>query len=124
MQTRAVRDGDEWVVNGQKVWTSGGHYARWAILLARTDPDVPKHRGLSFFLSTCTSPASRSAPLRQMTGRAEFNEVFLTDARVPPRPTSLGDEGDGWRVALEILAHERASMDADTGGGMIPGDST
>ena len=81
VQTRAVRDGDEWVVNGQKVWTSGGHYARFAILVARTNPEVPKHRGLSFFLIDMDQPGVDPRPLRQMTGDAEFNEVFLTDAR-------------------------------------------
>jgi alkylation response protein AidB-like acyl-CoA dehydrogenase len=117
--TRAVRDGDEWVVNGQKVWTSGGHYARWAILVARTNPDVPKHRGLSFFLLDMHQPGVESRPLRQMNGNAEFNEVFLSDARVP-HANLVGAEGDGWRVALEVLAHERASLDADAGGGMQP----
>ena len=114
LQTRAMRDGDEWVVNGQKVWTSGGHYARWAILLARTDPDVPKHRGLTFFLIDMRQPGVEPRPLRQMTGHAEFNEVFLTDARVP-HANIVGREGAGWSVALNILAHERASLDADSG---------
>jgi alkylation response protein AidB-like acyl-CoA dehydrogenase len=120
VQTKAVRDGDEWVVNGQKVWTSGGHYAKWAILVARTDPDVPKHRGLTFFLIDMRQPGIEARPLRQMTGDAEFNEVFLTDARVP-HVNMVGEEGGGWGVALNILSHERASLDADadTGGGIM-----
>ena len=120
VQTKAVRDGDEWIVNGQKVWTSGGHYARYAILVARTDADVPKHRGLSFFLVDMHQPGIEPRPLRQMTGDAEFNEVFLTDARV--RADHLvGEVGSGWNVALQILLHERASLDADsdTGGGIM-----
>ena len=118
VQTRAVRDGDEWIVNGQKVWTSGGHYSDLAILLARTDPDVPKHRGLSFFVIDMHQPGVDVRPLRQMNGLAEFNEVFLTDARVP-HENMIGREGDGWRVAMALLQHERASVDADkesTGG--------
>jgi alkylation response protein AidB-like acyl-CoA dehydrogenase len=121
IQTRAVRDGDEWVVNGQKVWTSGGHFARWAILVARTDPDVPKHRGLTFFLIDMQQPGVDPRPLRQMTGHAEFNEVFLTDARAR-HDLVVGDVGAGWSVAVRILGHERASLDADAGDGGFMGD--
>jgi len=96
--TRAVRDGEDWVVNGQKVWTSGAHHARFAILLARTDPDVPKHRGLTYFLCDMTVPGVDVRPLRQITGEAEFNEVFLTDVRIPDGQR-LGAEGQGWAGA-------------------------
>ena len=121
VQTKAVRDGDEWVVNGQKVWTSGGHFARRAILVARTNPDVPKHRGLSFFLVDMEQPGIEPRPLRQMTGDAEFNEVFLTDARVRHEDL-VGELGGGWGVALRLLNHERESLDADADSSGIMGD--
>ncbi|MFV0259720.1 MAG: acyl-CoA dehydrogenase family protein [Acidimicrobiales bacterium] len=106
LATRAVRDGDEWVVTGQKVWTSGAQHSQLAILLARTDPDAPKHRGVTMFVLPMEQAGVTVRPLRQMTGNAEFNEVFLDEARLPA-PWVVGEVNDGWRMAVALLAHER-----------------
>lgn len=107
--TKAVREGDEWVVNGQKVWTSGAHNAQYAILVARTDVDVPKHAGITYFLCDMSDPGIDVRPLRQITGEAEFNEVFLTDVRIPDA-NRLADEGMGWKVANATLNNERVAI--------------
>ncbi len=107
--TRAVRDGDEWVVDGQKVWTSGAHRADVAILLARTDPDAPKHAGLTQFVMDMRQPGVEVRPLRQMSGGREFNEVFLSSVRIPDADR-LGDVNDGWAVSQHTLVYERYNM--------------
>jgi alkylation response protein AidB-like acyl-CoA dehydrogenase len=109
LATRAVRDGDAFVVDGQKIWTSLGHVSRFGLLLARTDPDVPKHRGLTYFLLDMASPGVEVRPLRQLTGEDEFNEVYLTGVRIPVENV-LGEVGQGWQVAMTTLANERVSL--------------
>jgi alkylation response protein AidB-like acyl-CoA dehydrogenase len=117
LATRAVLDasGEPWIVNGQKVWTSSAHLARWALLLARSDPDVPKHQGLTYFACDMTAPGVEVRPLRQITGEAEFNEVFLTDVPIPDADR-IGPSGEGWKVATATLMNERVSI----GGGAVP----
>jgi alkylation response protein AidB-like acyl-CoA dehydrogenase len=117
LSTRAVRDGDEWVVNGQKVWTTLAHTSRWGLLVARTDPDVPKHQGLTYFIVDMHAPGVDVRPLRQITGDAEFNEVFFTDVRIPDGQR-LDAVGAGWRVATTTLMNERVAI-----GGGVPARS-
>ena len=106
--TSAVRDGDDWIVTGQKVWSSGAMFSTWGELICRTDPTAPKHAGLSAFLLPLDSPGVEIRPIRQMSGGASFNEVFLDEVRVPDS-LRLGSVGDGWKVALTTLAFERAT---------------
>jgi alkylation response protein AidB-like acyl-CoA dehydrogenase len=118
--TRAVKQGDDWLVTGQKVWTSSAHNARFAILLARHDPELPKHAGLTYFILDMTDPGVDVRPLRQITGEAEFNEVFMTDARIPDAHR-LGAVGEGWKVAQTTLMNERVAIGSrpTSGRGMI-----
>ena len=121
LATRAVRDGDEWIVNGQKVWTTLAHTSRWGMLVARTDADLPKHQGLTYFIVDMKQAGVEVRPLRQITGEAEFNEVYFTDARIPDS-YRLGAVGDGWRVALTTLMNERVAIGSTQlprGGGAI-----
>ena len=115
--TRAVRDGDEYVVNGQKIWTSGAQYAKFGILIARTAPDAPKHRGVSYFICPMDLPGIEIRPIKEMTGASTFNEVFFTDVRLPAA-NLVGDEGDGWRLAKVTLGNERVSLSS---GGVLWG---
>jgi alkylation response protein AidB-like acyl-CoA dehydrogenase len=109
LKTRAERDGDDWVVNGQKVWTSGAHYADFGILVTRTDPNAPKHAGLTFFYLDMKSPGVEVRPIRQISGTSNFNEVFFTDVRIPDSQR-LGKVGDGWKVSLTTLMNERLAV--------------
>ena len=109
VKTRAVRDGDDWVVTGQKVWTSLAQHSKWCLLLARTDPDVPKHKGLTYFILDMDQEGVTVRPLRQITGVAEFNEVFIEAARIPTNRV-IGGVGNGWKVALTTLMNERAGL--------------
>jgi alkylation response protein AidB-like acyl-CoA dehydrogenase len=115
LQTRAIRDGDEWIVNGQKVWTSGAHYSRMGILIARTNMDAPKHKGITMFILDMSTPGVEPKPLRQITGAANFNEVFLTDVRIPDA-NRLGMVDDGWRLSVALLMNERVAIGASGGG--------
>ena len=119
IRTRAVRDGDDWVVNGQKVWTSGAHYSDYGILLVRTNPDVPKHKGLTMFWLDLKSPGVEIRPIHQMSGGSNFNEVFFNDVRIPDAQR-LGAVDDGWKVALVTLMNERLAVGG--GGGAGPKD--
>ena len=116
LRTRAERDGDDWVVNGQKIWTSGAHYCKWGILVARTDPNVPKHAGLSYFVVDMESPGVEARQIRQISGGANFNEVFFTDARIPDA-NRISEVGNGWAVAITTLMNERSSIGSGGIGG-------
>src|SRR6476620_2906568 len=109
VKTRAVADGDDWVVTGQKVWTSGAQYSKWCMLVARTDGDVAKHKGLTYFLMDMEQDAIDVVPLRQITGESEFNELFINEARIPDENV-VGGVGNGWKVALTTLMNERAGL--------------
>ena len=109
LSTKAVDDGDGYIVNGQKVWTTLGHLAKWGLIVTRTDPNVPKHRGLTFFIVDMESEGVDVRPLRQITGEAEFNEVYFTDVKIP-KENMLGNLGDGWRVSLTVLMNERVAI--------------
>jgi len=111
LRTRAERDGDYWIINGQKIWTSGAHYSDYGILITRTDPTVPKHKGLTMFYSDMRSPGVEVRPIKQANGMQEFNEVFFTNLRVPDSQR-LGAVGDGWNVSLTTLMNERMSIGA------------
>jgi alkylation response protein AidB-like acyl-CoA dehydrogenase len=114
LQTRAIRDGDDYVVNGQKIWTSGGHVAKWMILLARTDPEAPKHRGITYFIVDMKTPGLTVRPLINMADSHEFNEVFFEDVRVP-KQNIIGEENRGWYLAQTTLSFERSSIGASVG---------
>src|SRR3954449_7004959 len=109
LKTRAVKDGDEWVVTGQKVWTTFAQYAKWCMLVARSDPDAPKHQGLTYFLMDMEQDGIDVKPLRQITGEAEFNEIFMEDVRIPDENV-VGGVGNGWTVAITTLMNERAGL--------------
>ncbi len=109
IRTRAERDGDEWIINGQKVWTSGAHYSDFGIIVTRTDPNVPKHKGLTMFIIDMKAPGVEVRPIKQMSGTSNFNEVFFTDVRIADTHR-LGDVGDGWKVSLTTLMHERLAV--------------
>jgi alkylation response protein AidB-like acyl-CoA dehydrogenase len=109
LKTKAVKDNGDWVVTGQKVWTTFAHHSKWCMLVARTDPDVPKHKGLTYFLMDMEQDAVQVRPLRQITGQAEFNELFLEEARIPDENV-IGGVGNGWMVAITTLMNERSGL--------------
>ena len=115
LATKALQDGDEWLVNGQKVWNTMAHIADWGMLVTRSDPNTPKHKGMTYFAVDMRAPGVEVRPLRQITGEAEFNEVYLTDARIPDA-NRIGDVGDGWRVSLTTLMNERNAIGSGSGG--------
>jgi acyl-CoA dehydrogenase len=116
LRSTAVRDGDGWVLNGQKIWSTGAHYSKWGMIVVRTDPNVAKHAGLTYFIVDMESPGIEIRPIKQINGGSGFNEVFFTDVRIPGE-NQLGAEGDGWRVALTTLMNERVAIGAGAGAG-------
>jgi len=116
LKTKAVKDGDDWVINGQKIWTTGAQYCRWGMLVARTDPNAAKHAGLTYFIVDMEVPGVEIRPIKQMSGASGFNEVFFTDVRTPDE-NRLGAVGDGWGVAITTLMNERSSIGSSLGGG-------
>ncbi len=110
------RDGDEWIVNGQKVWNTLAHIADFGMLVTRTDPDAPKHKGMTYFALDMHAPGVEVRPLRQITGEAEFNEVYMTDVRMPDA-NRVGDVGEGWRASLTTLMNERNAIGSGGGAG-------
>jgi alkylation response protein AidB-like acyl-CoA dehydrogenase len=119
LAAKAVRDGEEWIVNGQKVWNTLAHMADWGMLVTRSNPDVPKHKGMTYFALDMHSPGVEVRPLRQITGEAEFNEVYMTDVRVPDA-NRIGAEGEGWRASLTTLMNERSAIGGGSAGGGKP----
>ena len=115
LRTKAEKEGDDWIINGQKIWTSGAHYSDYGILVVRTDPNVAKHKGLSYFFLDMKSPGVEIKPIKQLTGGAGFNEVYFTDVRIPDSQR-LGEVGQGWQVALTTLMHARAAIGGGGGG--------
>lgn len=115
LRTSAVRDGDDWIINGQKIWTTGAQYSKWGMILTRTDPNAEKHRGITYFIIDMESPGIEIRPIKQMNGMSSFNEVFFTDVRVPDK-NRVGDVNDGWRCALTTLMNERHAIGAGAGG--------
>ena len=114
LRTRAERDGDDWVINGQKIWTSGAHYSDYGVIVVRTDPTVPKHKGLSYFYIDMKAPGVEIKPIKQLTGDSDFNEVYFTDVRVSDGQR-LGEVGQGWQVSLTTLMNERAAIGGSFG---------
>jgi alkylation response protein AidB-like acyl-CoA dehydrogenase len=116
LRTSAVRDGDDWVLNGQKIWSTGAHFCEWGMIVTRSDPNAAKHAGLTYFIVDMRSPGIEVRPIRQINGASGFNEVFFSDVRVPGS-NRLGAEGDGWRVAITTLMNERVAIGAGSAGG-------
>ncbi len=116
LRTKAEKDGDDWVVNGQKIWTSGAHFSDYGIMVVRTDPTVPKHKGLSYFFLDMNSPGVETKPIKQLSGDSNFNEVYFTDVRIPDSQR-LGAVGQGWQVSITTLMNERLAIGTGGGGG-------
>jgi alkylation response protein AidB-like acyl-CoA dehydrogenase len=116
-QDPGVRDGDDWIINGQKIWTSGAHYSDWGVIVTRSDPTVAKHKGLTYFFLDMRSPGVEVRPIKQVNGDSGFNEVFFSDVRIPDSQR-LGGVGEGWKVSLVTLMNERLSIGA---GNMMAG---